>query len=277
MFRMSLKTLPCALVSLGFCCAYAGQYTLKDLGSLGGDVSVRAINNAGQITGIANTANGTSTAFLYTGGKMTPLGTVAGGNFSDGTAINRAGVVAGDAGTIGVSVHAVIFNNGHVTDLGTLGGTNSAASGINDGGQVVGNAEIPGDNHYLHAFLYMPSTGMQDIGTLGGPGSIARGINNSGAVVGYSSVAVTSGSHAFLYSNNTMTDLGTLAGDGFGLSVATAINASGQVTGYSDTDDNAGRPVGRHVFLYSAGTGMIDLGTLGGPKALVMESMLAVR
>jgi len=60
MFGMSLKTLPCALVSLGLCCAYAGQYTLKDLGILGGAVVGFAINNNGQVT-----TNGTSTAFLY--------------------------------------------------------------------------------------------------------------------------------------------------------------------------------------------------------------------
>jgi probable HAF family extracellular repeat protein len=265
---MSIKTLSYALVFLGFCCAHAGQYTLTDLGSLGGDVSVRAINNTGQITGIANTANGTSTAFLYTGGKMTDLGTVAGGNFSYGTAINSAGVVAGIAGTstVGGIVHAVIFSNGHVTDLGTLGGTNSAANGINDSAQVVGYGEIRGDNHYRHAFLYMSSTGMQDIGTLGGPESIARGINDSGAVVGYSVIAVISPPRAFLYSNNTMIDLGNLpvGANVIPISVATAINVNGQITGYS----SAGGRGDLHAFFYSLGTGMIDLGTLGGSESI---------
>jgi probable HAF family extracellular repeat protein len=109
-------------------CANAEQYSLTDLGTLGGGVSVgEAINNNGQVTGITKTADGTATAFLYSGGKMTDLGIVAGGTFSEGSAINAAGVVAGTSGIPGVSVHAVIFSNGQVIDLGTLGSHDCAA------------------------------------------------------------------------------------------------------------------------------------------------------
>src|SRR5215813_3798389 len=107
MLEKCIKTLACALVSLAFCCAHAGQYTLTDLGTLGGVVSSgEAINNNGHVTGITKTANGTATAFLYTAGKMTDLGIVAGGTYGEGTSVNSAGVVAGTSGTPGVSVHA---------------------------------------------------------------------------------------------------------------------------------------------------------------------------
>jgi probable HAF family extracellular repeat protein len=57
----------------------------------------------------------------------------------------------------------------------------------------------------------------------------------------------------------TILDLGSLGGNG----AAEAVNASGQVAGeaYSAGDQF------RHAFLWQSSTGMIDLGTLGGPEA----------
>src|SRR4051794_39658210 len=58
-------------------------------------------------------------------------------------------------------------------------------------------------------------------------------------------------SHAFLYSQGQMTELGTLGGTS---SEAVGLNKAGQVVGYAET--SAGE---RHVFLYSNGQ-MMDLG-----------------
>src|SRR4051812_30684197 len=70
-----------------------------------------------------------------------------------------------------------------------------------------------------------------DLGTLGGASSQAYGINQSGKVVG--AAAVASGAlHAFLYSNGSMTDLGTLGGGTS--SIAKAINDSGVVVGVAN-------------------------------------------
>jgi probable HAF family extracellular repeat protein len=138
-----------------------------------------------------------------------------------------------------------------ITDLGTLGGIASAATGINDLGQVVGNL-FPTASGDFHAFLYSGGR-MTDLGTFGGSSGSATGINDSGQVAGTTSKA--NGLHAVLYSGGGTTDLGTLGGN---YSQGYGINASGQVVGEAYT---AGGEI--HAFLYSGGA-MTDLGTLGG-------------
>ena len=142
-----------------------------------------------------------------------------------------------------------------VTDLGTLGGSFSVASGINNGGQVVGFSPLS-DGAPSHAFLYSGSQ-MRDLGTLGGSQSFASGINNRGQIVGGFSVSSVA-THAFLYSGGQMRDLGTLGGS---FSVANGINNGGQVVGQSSL--SGGTQAFPHAFLYSGGQ-MRDLGTLGG-------------
>ena len=70
-----------------------------------------------------------------------------------------------------------------------------------------------------------------DLGTLrGGSFSGARAINATGEITGYAYDSNNSVSDVFLYSNATMTDLGTLGGTS---AIGNGINASGQVAGYS--------------------------------------------
>jgi probable HAF family extracellular repeat protein len=114
----------------------------------------------------------------------------------------------------------------------------------------------------LSAFLCLASSGAaysggtwKDLGTLpGGVESCAYGINDSGQIVGYSKTA-DGHTHAFLYSNGVMTDLGTLGGTD---SIAWDINNSGQIVGYSNTVGGQD-----HAFSYINGK-MTDLGTLSG-------------
>lgn len=85
---------------------------------------------------------------------------------------------------------------------------------------------------------------------IGGEDVAAYGLNDAGQVVGQS------GSHAYVWQNGVMTDLGTPGG---AWSTASGINNSGQVVGTANTAAGA-----VHAFLWSAGAGMSDLGTLGG-------------
>ena len=111
-----------------------------------------------------------------------------------------------------------------------------------------------------------------DLGSLGLGVSDGLAINANGQVTGYSYLSKTvqtSGcpggydapkkcvehpEHAFLYSNGTMNDLGTLGGNN---SQGRAINLSGQVVGLADTKTGFS-----DAFLWNGKT-MADLGAVG--------------
>jgi len=141
------------------------------------------------------------------------------------------------------------------------------ASAINNSGEVAGITVFSTPSPATHAFLYSNGV-MTDLGTLGGFASFGWGINNVGQVTGaseYHPISFTlapgesyTDSHAFLYSNGAMADLGTLGGHS---SAGMGINDAGQVTGWSQVIGGSA-----HAFLYSDGT-MTDLGTLGGHQS----------
>lgn len=82
-------------------------------------------------------------------------------------------------------------------------------------------------------------------------GGNAYGINASGEVVGQNAVG-----HAFLYSNGTTTDLGTLGGTS---SLALNINDSGEVVGWADDAANT-----THGFLYNGSMVNLSPGSVTG-------------
>ena len=141
-----------------------GQTT--NLGTLSGDVSSQAndINDSGQVVGYSG-----SNAFLYSSstglqnlGKLRPTDV-----FSLALGINNLGEVVGFSGTNnnyfavdGNGLRAFIYSDNTLYDLNNLiapgsepGFTLTAASAINNNGEIVGRGAVNGE---LHAFLLTP-------------------------------------------------------------------------------------------------------------------------
>src|SRR4051794_3146251 len=151
----ALLPLTFVIVALPPSAAGAAPVTIYDLGTLGGPTSFGyAINGSRQATGFSRTASSTANrAFLYSGtpgsgGSMRDLGTL-GGSTAQGTAINAGGMmtgasaIAGDAANRAFLYTGVPGSGGRMDDLGALpGGTSSNGGDINDGGQVVGSAQV---------------------------------------------------------------------------------------------------------------------------------------
>ena len=207
-----------------------------------------AINDHGQV--LVRTPDGG--AAIYQDGSLKRLRNFPGsGSSSLGRDINQAGMVVGESVTDNHDTHAALFTGDSVVDLGTSLGQYSQANAINDLGQIVGWYQTaPGQP--VGMFLYDAILGPQTL-----PPALAsvslqpNDINNLGAIVG-GIVPPFGTQSAFLYSNGTLKDLGTLGGLS---SVALGLNNSNQVVGSS-----GGATFDQHAFLFQNGT-MTDLNT----------------
>lgn len=176
------------------------------------------------------------------------------GTLRDGSArvhdVNSQGQVVGASGyPHGANTHAFIWEKkGGIRDLGSLqGGDYSVAFSINDSGQVVGTSNTA---HQISGFLWTQQKGMQALSCpTSADASTAYAINSTGQIAG------SCGTHAVIWSGNSVTDLGTLGG---AWSEAHDINSTGQVVGVSDT------ATGPHAFFSADGSTIKDLGTLPG-------------
>ena len=171
-----------------------------DIGTLGGTkASAAAINDHGDIVGVAENASGQMRAFLYHDGVMEDIGTL-GGTTANANGINNRGDIVGRSLLANGAIRAFLYSDGVMQDLGTLGGAASVAFDINDLGDVVGFSRIA--NGQARAFLYKDGV-MQDLGALGGTDSRALAINNQGDVIGH--YTKTDGTvHGFLYRDGEM-------------------------------------------------------------------------
>lgn len=206
--------------------AFAADYALIDLGTLGGPGSFgAAVNNQGVVVGCADVSVVSAHAFAWKEGRMQDLGGVVGTEGSScALAVNDHGAIAGRTSTREV----VVWDGGAARPIGVRGDVGA----INDRGVVVGGYEAGGTTR---AFVYERGT-LMTLPALGDPAapSVATSINSHGVVVG------RSGGHAFRYEDGAMRDLGTLGGNNSGardindrgVIVGGAANATGQPTAF---------------------------------------------
>ena len=251
----------------------------QDLGTLGGlhsNVLFPVKNVRGLITGIAETAEpdplnerwscsrffpsrtgNICRGFVWRNGKMRPLPTLGGSNgFATGSN-NRRQVVGWAENTVRdptcsqvdeqyLQFHAVIWGPGRrqIKDLPPLPGDSaSAATAINDLGQVVGISgrcdRAFGRFSAIHSVLWKDGV-PTNIGDLGGVAwNTPVAINRRGDIVGFSNTSPADGgsfrAQAFLkLAGQPIQNLGTISPDET-LSQALGINESRQVVGISCT------------------------------------------
>jgi probable HAF family extracellular repeat protein len=273
-----------------------------DLGTLGGpnsSVAWPVKNNRGLIVGIAQTANPdplgeswscaaffpaatatghTCLGFVWEKGVMRALPTLGGNNGYAAGANNRGQIVGWAENNVQdptcvppqvLQFRAVLWGpeDDQIQELSPLpGDTSSAATAINNKGQVVGISgtcdQAVGRFTAAHAVLWEKGT-VTDIGNLGGrTWNTPVAINQRGDVVGFASQPGDDPDNprlrAFLWTRRGgIRDLGTLPGDA--TSEAHSINDRGQVVGVScDAGGNC------RAFLWQDGV-MKDLNTLVAP------------
>lgn len=245
------------------------RYKITEIRAFGGANSeAYAINNAGQVTGYAETADGKQRPFLFSNGNLSDLGALSeSANRSVGFAINADGRVVGVSETGEASVqHAVLYGIEGIQDLGTPGGVHSTATGINSSGVICGYGSPEGQGErntatagFYRPFIYDKVNGLRLIPILEGYELGSTGtMNNLGQVPGGSHIRSTGW-------RGTIYDIGTgkltaLSEEGVGQSFVAAINDVGLATGWMGTSRERGL-----AFLYNVrDESILDLGNLGG-------------
>ena len=277
------------------------------LGNLGGPNSAVAWpvkSNNGVIVGISETADadplgeyfscypffatGVPTGqickgFRWQNGQMTPLPPFPGGYSSYATGVNNRGQVVGwaengvhdstcDTSFQILQFRAVIWQpNGQMLELPPLpGDSTSAATAINDLGQVVG---ISGDCGVAvgsvsarHAVLWQNGV-PTDLGNIGGDAwNTPTAINNQGTIVGFANTApgTAKSYEAFIWTNaGGMKSLGKFSDAS--RSAAFGINEKGQIVGLAV----GGGPFGIRPVLWENNS-MTDLNLLALPGSPYM-------
>jgi probable HAF family extracellular repeat protein len=135
------------------------------------------INASGQVIGDSEDISSSPRAFLYSGGKMTDLGTLGNWAASMATGINDSGQVVGVVYTPSGGSSAFIYTNGSMIDLNSLipansGFTLDGATAINDSGEIVG-VSSNGDTLLLTP-VDLPEPGGISLLVIAGAGLLAR-------------------------------------------------------------------------------------------------------
>jgi probable HAF family extracellular repeat protein len=268
-------------------CALAqAMYRIKPIVDPSGRMGISIaddFNGADEVTGTGNKARHPDHAFLWKkNGATVDLGPPEAGWASYGLFLNASGLVAGFATNGRVAEDYAFVSKGDGMPMtriyNDLGGQ-IVPTGLNNHGQMVGDAYTDGNPVLSHAFLWKNDGSPNiDLGTLGGDNSYGGAINASGQVAGDSDISGNTAHHCVVWKNagTPIHDLGTLGGASCS---AYLINTSGQIAGLSSLPGTQQNPHYHAFFWANGGTPLQDLGTLGGsysyPYALNNSGQIA--
>jgi probable HAF family extracellular repeat protein len=157
------------------------------------------VNDAGQITGSFNDSSGRQHGFLYSGGTCTTIDPPdSNGNvIADG--INDSGQIVGAyTGTDGIE-HGYLLSGGTYTTIDVPGSSFTAAYGINNAGQIVGQFNTDRAHGYLlsggtYTTIDVPDSTFNNVAAINATGQIVGSYDdNSGMRHGYFATPDTSG------------------------------------------------------------------------------------
>ncbi len=205
-----------------------------------------ALNDAGQVAGMAVTPAGTDAA-RWSSGAGALLARPAGVRAAEGYAINASGQVAGTV-SIGIGRYmerGAVWDGGSASIVDPL----DRAFGVNASGMLAGEGPA---RFFFSGPLTWNNGVATELAASGGVTGSAYAINDAGQVVGFNGDA-SEQPRATLWSGSDVIDLGVSG-------AAYAINASGQVAGVS-WDETTPR-----AFLWTA-QGVVWLDAPGAPAA----------
>ncbi len=200
-------------------------YNAIDLGTLGGGAYsfAHAMNDSSVVVGRSYTTAPLPLPFIWQNGVMTQLDLLPGATWGEANDINESGVVVGISRTPSSGDRPTLWVGGVPTELARPADGGAVAYGINEAGDVVGQADF---QPFQRAALWQGGV-LTNLGALpNGSRSEARAINNVGQIVG-SSYSGDGRPHAVLWQNGTIVDLTPTAYS----ATAIAINDSGLVVG----------------------------------------------
>jgi probable HAF family extracellular repeat protein len=256
---MRLWTAWVAVALLGTCVRTGRgevRYSVTDLGVLMGAYASFAagINNAGVVVGGGMLDSGGRQAYVWAGGIAQSIDFGPGDWLSLALHVNSSGQIVGWHGT-----GEDMFGTGgfllNPDGTGVDFWPGSYASSVSDSGQVVGFYTDPATGNQW-GFSWAQGVATQ----LSGPrglNTVAVDVNSAGQIAGYEFSFGGARSHACIWQNGMVRDLGALTPDAG--TVAYAVNEAGSVAGSSYLSEIDAE----HATIWFDGT-ILDLGTLGG-------------
>jgi len=146
-------------------------------------------------------------------------------------------------------------------DLGSLGGNNTSAYFLNNSGQIVGEASLPGEVD-RRLILWSASAGLQALPVFGMGYNQAVAFNDAGQIAGSYLSAIVPGDN-YSYKFRVFVWTTTLGFRDIGMpevnyASVMAMNQAGQIAGTANTNQ------GYKAFVWDPVSGYRDLGSLGG-------------